>query len=73
MKIPLLIIYEEITLPPERKIASSISYTPLLENNKDDVETGGKRGEMNDQERIWRRERVVQRAKREDKGAVAIS
>lgn len=28
---------------------------------------------MNDQERIWRREREVQRAKRADKGAVAIS
>lgn len=71
LKIPLLIIYEEITLGPKRKIASSISHTPLPKNNNNDVEWGGKRGGMNDEERIWRRVWIVQRAKREDKGAVA--
>lgn len=70
MKIPLVIIYEEITLGPKRKIASSISHTPLLENNNNHVERGGKRGEMKDEERIWRSARIVQRAKREDKGNI---
>lgn len=47
----LIIIYEEITLPPEWKITSGGSFLPTR-NNKDDVERLGKRGEMSDEDRI---------------------